>query len=347
MVIASTKRVVVQPDVLANVIDGEAVLLNLKSECYFGLDEVGTRMWQVLTESESVRVAYETLQSARATSPGVLDRLLGAFRDISVSNLRMTGELVRLLNLFEDHGIVAIPYKGPTLAALAYGNLALREFEDPGDLLLHERDLAEARGLLMDLGFRLGASLIPAQEAAYVASIRELPLVSREGILVELHVEINPRDYGFPLDLDRLWERLLPVPLVGRNVPTFSVEDLLLILCAHGERHWWGSLGWICDLAELVWTRSDVRWEWVLDEARRLHGDGWCCSVSPSRANCSAHRFRKSSERGSGSIRQSRGSSPRRGAGSSARPTTGPGRAVGPSSIFEHANPGGMGPATA
>ena len=41
----------------------------------------------------------------------------------------------------------------------------------------------------------------------------------------------------------------------------------------HGDGHWWGSLGWICDLAELIRTRSDVRWEWVLNEARRLHGE--------------------------------------------------------------------------
>jgi Coenzyme PQQ synthesis protein D (PqqD) len=60
-VISSAKRVAALPDVLANVVDGETVFLNLKSESYFGLDEVGTRMWQVLTTSESVQVAYETL----------------------------------------------------------------------------------------------------------------------------------------------------------------------------------------------------------------------------------------------------------------------------------------------
>jgi hypothetical protein len=183
----------------------------------------------------------------------------------------MTGELIRLLDLFEAHGIAAIPYKGPTLAALAYGNVAFRVFSDL-DLLLRERDLAKARGLLTAQGFRLSPSLSPAQDAVYVTSIRELPLVSPEGILVELHVELNPRDYGFPLDLDRLRERLLSVRLVGRSIPTFSVEDLVLVLCAHGERHWWGSLGWICDLAELIRTRRDVRWDWVLNEARRLHG---------------------------------------------------------------------------
>ena len=41
MAVSLTKRVTIQPDVLVNVIDGESVLLNLKSECYFGLDGSG------------------------------------------------------------------------------------------------------------------------------------------------------------------------------------------------------------------------------------------------------------------------------------------------------------------
>jgi len=66
---APTKRIVVQPDVLVNVIDGESVLLNLKSESYFGLDEVGTRMWQVLTDSGSIQAAYETLLAEYEVEP--------------------------------------------------------------------------------------------------------------------------------------------------------------------------------------------------------------------------------------------------------------------------------------
>ncbi|HEX5734962.1 MAG TPA: PqqD family protein [Blastocatellia bacterium] len=40
---------------------GESVLLNLKSEKYFGLDEMGTRMWGALTSSRSIQEAYEIL----------------------------------------------------------------------------------------------------------------------------------------------------------------------------------------------------------------------------------------------------------------------------------------------
>jgi hypothetical protein len=217
---------------------------------------------------------YRSLNAAGPDDvpPEVLELLQTSFCDNAARNLQMTGALLELLDLFEAHGIPAIPYKGPTLAAIAYGNIAFREFVDL-DVLLHEHDLARARDLVIARGFRLGHSLTPTEEAAYVKSTRELPLVSSADVVVELHVDLTLRDYNFPLDLERLWERRTPVDLVGRDVLSFSVEDLLLILCAHGARHCWRSLGWICDLAELIRTHSDLHWERILDEARRLHGE--------------------------------------------------------------------------
>src|SRR5712692_1266149 len=44
--------------------------------------------------------------------------------------LGLTARLFRVLEIFEANGILAVPYKGPALAALVYGNLALREFVD-------------------------------------------------------------------------------------------------------------------------------------------------------------------------------------------------------------------------
>src|SRR5437773_278916 len=44
-------------------------------------------------------------------------------------NHRMARELLRVLEAFRSHGIAALPYKGPALAAAVYGDLGLREFE--------------------------------------------------------------------------------------------------------------------------------------------------------------------------------------------------------------------------
>jgi hypothetical protein len=61
MSVSFDQKLVVTEDTLINVIEGESVLLNLKSESYFGLDPVGTRMWTLLTTSDSIQSAYEAL----------------------------------------------------------------------------------------------------------------------------------------------------------------------------------------------------------------------------------------------------------------------------------------------
>jgi hypothetical protein len=61
MTISFEARVTMPKDVLISSVEDEAVLLNLNSERYFGLDDVGTRMLSVLTKANSIQVAYETL----------------------------------------------------------------------------------------------------------------------------------------------------------------------------------------------------------------------------------------------------------------------------------------------
>ena len=56
-----SSRVTIAPDVMFRMVGDEAVLLNLKTELYLGLDPVGTRMWTVLQESPSIHAAYEAL----------------------------------------------------------------------------------------------------------------------------------------------------------------------------------------------------------------------------------------------------------------------------------------------
>jgi Coenzyme PQQ synthesis protein D (PqqD) len=54
-------RAVVDPDVMIRQVGDECVILDLKTERYLGLDEVGTRMWSVIVGSTSIQSAYETL----------------------------------------------------------------------------------------------------------------------------------------------------------------------------------------------------------------------------------------------------------------------------------------------
>jgi hypothetical protein len=72
--IAFASKVVVPDTVLFRELDGESVLLNLKTESYLGLDTVGTRMWAVFTSHPTIQAAFETLLSEFEVAPDVLRR---------------------------------------------------------------------------------------------------------------------------------------------------------------------------------------------------------------------------------------------------------------------------------
>jgi len=50
-----TQKITISEEALSQEVNGETVILDLKSESYFGLDEVGTRIWQLLQEHGDVQ----------------------------------------------------------------------------------------------------------------------------------------------------------------------------------------------------------------------------------------------------------------------------------------------------
>jgi hypothetical protein len=101
----------------------------------------------------------------------------------------------------------------------------------------------------------------------------------RASTLVELHADVKPGHFSFFLDLDPFFNpqaedsRWQKVVLLGRPVPTLAPEDLLLLLCAHGAKHLWQDLRWVCDIAELLRGQPGLDWRRVCEEARALHGE--------------------------------------------------------------------------
>ncbi len=79
MIIPFSQRVRANADVLMRELDDEAVLLHLDREVYFGLDDVGTRMWTALVFSDSVQAAYELLLSEFDVEPDILRQDLDEF----------------------------------------------------------------------------------------------------------------------------------------------------------------------------------------------------------------------------------------------------------------------------
>ena len=75
---AFDSRVVVPERVLFQELDGEGVLLDLATETYYGLDDVGTRFWHVLTSSETIDAGLEILAREYDVGPAALRRDVSA-----------------------------------------------------------------------------------------------------------------------------------------------------------------------------------------------------------------------------------------------------------------------------
>ena len=84
---------VLAPDVVFRLLDDEAVLLDLRSGTYFGLNPVGARIWQLLAEQTSLGTVLVTLQREYDVEPDALEHdLLTLVNELCVRGL---GELKR------------------------------------------------------------------------------------------------------------------------------------------------------------------------------------------------------------------------------------------------------------
>lgn len=73
------QQAAISADVLSQEVSGETVLLDLKNEAYFGLDETGTRIWQLIQENGNLQVAFDTMLAEFDVEPDVLHKDFSEF----------------------------------------------------------------------------------------------------------------------------------------------------------------------------------------------------------------------------------------------------------------------------
>ncbi len=81
-----TGRAAAPAHVLVRIVDRESVLLNLETERYFGLDETGTRMWELISASPNIDAAYRQLLAEFDVEPELLRTNLTELLDRLVEN---------------------------------------------------------------------------------------------------------------------------------------------------------------------------------------------------------------------------------------------------------------------
>ena len=88
--ISLNSRVRIQEDVLFQELQGEAVLLNLKTGVYLGLNQIGTRIWQLLQEDGALNRVVEVM-----------------LREYDVTPEKLAQDLLDLVGQMEKQGLLA------------------------------------------------------------------------------------------------------------------------------------------------------------------------------------------------------------------------------------------------
>lgn len=172
-------------------------------------------------------------------------------------SMRLSAELIAIVDACVDAGLPVASLKGPVLAQQLYGALSLRQSRDL-DLLVRHADVQRFVGLLQARGYRSwpldgsGLDRLTKQDLHHVSMTHP-----EHRVRIEVHYWLlRPRGrrvHGF----DDVASRLRPVSFLGRPVQVLDGPDLLAYLCEHGAEHAWCRLEWLAAIGELA-RRVDV-----------------------------------------------------------------------------------------
>ncbi len=193
------------------------------------------------------------------------------YQQHSLRNLLVTAELLKVQRGLQNIDIPMLVVKGPALAKLVYGDVRLREFGDL-DIVVHVADVSRVKDLLLEMGYELTDDVTLDAETTYVRSHYNYPFVHKTRLFnIEVHWRLWQSEFGSWMKLDDVWKNVKPVAFNAReSVFTLMGSDLLLYLCAHGSKHQWSRMSWICDINELLTSDINLDWELVALQSKQV-----------------------------------------------------------------------------
>lgn len=192
----------------------------------------------------------EVLRTCRDVVPEpVVKQLLVAQRAATARSLAAVRQLVGVVAALDRAGVTALPYKGPLLARDAYGDGAVRSFEDL-DVVVQPRDLERAATALAADGY------VPMNGVAWPAACAENRSQGHvaftrhaDEVPVELHWRFCNRKLPWSPRVTDVIARATPSAIAGRELRVPSAEDQATLVVLHAARHGWDHLEAIVCLA--------------------------------------------------------------------------------------------------
>jgi hypothetical protein len=216
----------------------------------------------------------DLLQNPEIDAPhSITQQLHEQCRTRALNNLDHVGQLHRVIQALRDENIPVMAYKGPVIGHLGYNELGQRWFNDL-DLLVSPDRILNAREVLLEAGFTQENLVgVPPERLVEDPIFRwggEFHFIKDSAIPVELRYQFVGKNADDQRIFYDLWDSRTSYTIANKTIPALSPEDHMVVLLAHGTKHGWNRLSWICDIALL--SQQAIDWDTVLKKSEEY---GW------------------------------------------------------------------------
>jgi hypothetical protein len=211
--------------------------------------------WELIYSSaQNIRpLIAQNLTQCGGGINGMPQSIKGAFVLAAMQNAvfveRQQTEFLQVARFFQDHGMDVMPVKGMALDLTVYREPWYTQSGDVDVLLRYSRSGSSKIDLAEVHAFFLGI------KGCFECEIRHHDL----NIVAVL-----------PVDFDLIWRDASPLVFRGARIFLACPEDQLLLTSLNCFRKGIFSLRRMCDVAEIINTVSNIRWNFVAERARRF-----------------------------------------------------------------------------
>jgi len=207
---------------------------------------------------------YRGLQQSdllKSLENGHRARLQSLYYGTAATNLKLTHEFKRVLQLANREKIPIVLLQGIALLRQVYPDPGLRPITDI-DLWILPRDLSRLAPMLVSLGYE--------QDPFYPTTFK------KEAVIFDLHPHLLWADRVRALGLllpgsqEDLYHSTRLVDFEGEPVFSLGPSDQVIHLILHALKHGVSRLIWLVDIARLLARWNSTEWEELFNRAREL-----------------------------------------------------------------------------
>ena len=194
-------------------------------------------------------------------------RLRLAFQRNMSHSLRLTEELFNIINHLRQANLRVIPFKGPVVSFLAYGDIILRQSGDI-DLLVQRERLSNIEAVLEEHGYQRQHPYTVAQEKRFLqVDCQHVFYNTEKDMTIDLHWEFAPSYWGIRLNTEELWGRAQPTLVENTWLESLAPEDNVLVLALSAAKDLFNRLIRLNDLAGFIQRHPDLDWPLISERA--------------------------------------------------------------------------------